>query len=223
MAIRFAVLVVGVLGLISLFAGNPSFTGGWTGDEPVRGRRGAGALAAWPLARVISPIGAAIVCAGLASLGLLMPAPFAAVVRFVREERDERDHGREEGPDARSRAADGRSRAFGLTDDVIVTSPRRTTSEAATETIASVHQDPAFPSEPALPAMAALAREPSGRVRYQLPAGPVRTAPPPRGLARRTRWPHSSGPAVRRRRPGCGGHRVPRSRCTRSRWLRAPR
>ena len=55
MAIGFGVLVVGILGLISLFAGNPSITEGWTGDLSDAG--GAiGALAAWPLARVISPI-----------------------------------------------------------------------------------------------------------------------------------------------------------------------
>jgi S-DNA-T family DNA segregation ATPase FtsK/SpoIIIE len=77
--IGFAVLVVGVLGVVSLFAGNPSFAEG----EQVLAEAGGvvGALAAWPLARVLSPIGAAIVCAGLASLGLLIftGTPFAVV------------------------------------------------------------------------------------------------------------------------------------------------
>ncbi len=82
MAIGFVVLVAGVLGLVSLFAGNPGFSDGWRATPvwPAREAR-VGALAAWPLARVISPIGAAIVCAGLASLGLLIftGTPFAAV------------------------------------------------------------------------------------------------------------------------------------------------
>jgi len=92
--IGFAVLVAGVLGLMSLFAGNPSFAEG----EGVLAEAGGvvGALAAWPLARVLSPIGAAIVCAGLASLGLLIftGTPFAVIKETIdsfREERDERD------------------------------------------------------------------------------------------------------------------------------------
>ena len=116
MFIGFAVLVAGVLGLVSLFAGNPSFTEGEDGALSDAG--GAiGALAAWPLARVISPIGAAIVCAGLASLGLLIftGTPFAAVKEKIdtfREERDERDPVSAKARrtrNGRSRAGDGRS------------------------------------------------------------------------------------------------------------------
>ena len=94
MFIGFAVLVAGVLGLVSLFAGNPSFA---EGEKALVEAGGVvGALAAWPLARVISPIGAAIVCAGLASLGLLIftGTPFAAIKEKIdtfREERDARD------------------------------------------------------------------------------------------------------------------------------------
>ena len=79
MFIGFAMVVAGVLGLASLFAGNPSFA---EGERALHDAGGVvGALTAWPLARVISPIGAAIMCAGLASLGLLIfsGTSFAAV------------------------------------------------------------------------------------------------------------------------------------------------
>ena len=56
MAIGFACLVAGVLGLVSLFMGNPSFSEGWTSDGGLA-EAGApsGRCTAWPLARVISP------------------------------------------------------------------------------------------------------------------------------------------------------------------------
>src|SRR6185503_21197432 len=150
--------VAGILGLISLFAGNPSITEGWTGDLSDAG--GAiGALAAWPLARVISPIGAAIVCAGLASLGLLIftGTPFAAVkekIATFREERDERDPVSAKAKDVEREKPRRRwslREAFGLTDDVIQL-PEVDELDASTETIPAVAEDPEFPSEPPLPA-----------------------------------------------------------------------
>ena len=188
MAIGFGVLVVGVLGLISLFAGNPSITEGWTGDLSDAG--GAiGALAAWPLARVISPIGAAIVCAGLASLGLLIftGTPFAAVkekIATFREERDERDPVSAKAKDAEREKPRRRwslREAFGLTDDVIQLPEVGDEQDASTETIPAVAEDPEFPSEPPLPAASGsrsrTVKTPFGP--YQLPPLDLfRTAPP---------------------------------------------
>jgi S-DNA-T family DNA segregation ATPase FtsK/SpoIIIE len=94
MAIGFAALAVGILGLVSLFTVRPEFAGG--SGELTDGGGTVGALIAWPLAHVISPVGAAIVCAGLAILGLLIftGTPFSAIKEKLdefREERDERD------------------------------------------------------------------------------------------------------------------------------------
>jgi S-DNA-T family DNA segregation ATPase FtsK/SpoIIIE len=185
MFIGFAVLVAGVLGLVSLFAGNPSFA---EGEGVLAGAGGAvGALAAWPLARVISPIGAAIVCAGLASLGLLIfsGTPFAAVKERIdtfRDERDERDPvsaKARETERAKPRRRWSLREAFGLSDEVV----RLPESEDATstETIPAVEEEPGFVTDSGLPATKA------SRVRtvttphgpYQLPPlDLLRTAPP---------------------------------------------
>ncbi|HEX6399212.1 MAG TPA: DNA translocase FtsK 4TM domain-containing protein, partial [Actinomycetota bacterium] len=190
MAIGFGVLVAGALGLASLFAGNPGLSDGWASDDGLAGAGGAiGALAAWPLARVISPIGSAIVCAGLASLGLLVftGTPFAAVKEKIdafRDERDERDPvaARAKDPERTERRRRWSLReAFGLTDDVIHLPEAGDGHEAATETIASVPEDPEFPSEPPLPAAGGsrsrTVKTPFGP--YQLPPLDLfRTAPP---------------------------------------------
>jgi S-DNA-T family DNA segregation ATPase FtsK/SpoIIIE len=76
MFIGFTVLMLGALGLVSLVQGNPSPLSGYEGTPKEPGVADAGgvlgALAAYPLSRVISPLGAAIVDAGLAILGLLI-------------------------------------------------------------------------------------------------------------------------------------------------------
>ena len=223
MAIGFGVLVAGVLGLISLFAGNPSITEGWTGDLSDAG--GAiGALAAWPLARVISPIGAAIVCAGLASLGLLIftGTPFAAVkekIATFREERDERDPVSAKAKDAEREKPRRRwslREAFGLTDDVIQLPEVGDEQDASTETIAAVAEDPEFPSEPTLPAASGsrsrTVKTPFGPV----PAPAARPVPHRAAVKRRLSRgtghagrPRADPPHVRRRRPGRG--RAPRA------------
>src|SRR6185503_20235857 len=188
--------VAGILGLISLFAGNPSITEGWTGDLSDAG--GAiGALAAWPLARVISPIGAAIVCAGLASLGLLIftGTPFAAVkerIDIFREERDERDP-----VSARARETDREKprkrwsflEAFGLVEEDVVLLPDAD-DDAQTETIPAVEEDIGFPSEPGVttPSVARgrTVTTPDGP--YQLPPlDLLRTAPASNADARAER------------------------------------
>jgi S-DNA-T family DNA segregation ATPase FtsK/SpoIIIE len=186
MFIGCCVLVAGVLGLVSLFAGKPSFT---EGQEALADAGGiVGALAAWPLARVISPIGAAIVCAGLASLGLLIftGTPFAAVKEKIdtfREERDERDpvsaKGRET-EQAKPRRRWSWRQAFGLDDGDVVLVPEADDA-TSTETIPAVEKEPGFATEPGLPAVKASSTRtvatPNGA--YQLPPlDLLRTAPP---------------------------------------------
>ncbi|HEX6399845.1 MAG TPA: DNA translocase FtsK 4TM domain-containing protein, partial [Actinomycetota bacterium] len=99
MFIGFCVLLLGVLGIVSLAMGNPSFASGWDGvDGRGFGHAGGliGVLGAWPLSRVLSAAGAAIVCGGLSVLGTLIftGTPFSVIVerfREFREAREERD------------------------------------------------------------------------------------------------------------------------------------
>lgn len=84
MFIGFAIAVVGALGIWTLVRGD----GTGYGYHVVKDVGGIiGALAAWPLARVISPLGAGVVCAGLALLGLLIftGTPLAAVATRIRD------------------------------------------------------------------------------------------------------------------------------------------
>jgi S-DNA-T family DNA segregation ATPase FtsK/SpoIIIE len=196
MAIGFAALVAGVLGLVSLFMGNPTFSEGWSADGGLAGAGGAvGALTAWPLARVISPIGAAIVSAGLASLGLLIftGTPFAAVKEKIdafREERDERDPVSAKATEAertKPRRRWSLRDAFGLTDDVIQLPEVDDEDGASTERIPAVARGPEFPIEPGLPATSGsrsrTVKTPFGP--YQLPPLDLfRTAPPSNADAR---------------------------------------
>jgi S-DNA-T family DNA segregation ATPase FtsK/SpoIIIE len=70
MFIGFTVLCASILGLLSLLGGDPSPTAGY---RAVAGAGGVfGAAVAHPLAGVLSPIGAAIVCLGLVVLGALI-------------------------------------------------------------------------------------------------------------------------------------------------------
>jgi S-DNA-T family DNA segregation ATPase FtsK/SpoIIIE len=84
MFIGFVIALAGVLGLISLWKDNPSPAAGY---EPLRHAGGLyGSLFAWPLSRVAQRVGAAIVCGGLAFLGLLVftGTPLARVTEIVR-------------------------------------------------------------------------------------------------------------------------------------------
>ena len=196
LAIGFSILVAGVLGLVALFTGNPGFADGWSGDTGLAEAGGAvGALAAWPLARVISPIGAAIVCAGLASLGLLIftGTPFAAVkekldaFREAREERDPVSAKAKEAVRARPRRRWSLREAFGLADDVVHVPDVEGEFQARTEPVPSVPEEPEFPEEPALPAASGsrsrTVKTPFGS--YQLPPLDLfRTAPPSNADAR---------------------------------------
>ena len=70
MFIGFVITTVGVLALISLWQGNPRPFGGY---ERVSGAAGiAGALTSWPLGKLVSGIGVAIVWGGAVLLGLLI-------------------------------------------------------------------------------------------------------------------------------------------------------
>jgi S-DNA-T family DNA segregation ATPase FtsK/SpoIIIE len=96
MFIGFAIALVGVLGLLSLFRDDPPPFDGFT--RVAEGAGVIGALAAWPLGRAVSEIGAAIVLAGVSVLGLLIftGTPLASVGRrirdlFAREEREDED------------------------------------------------------------------------------------------------------------------------------------
>ena len=70
MLVGLSLAVVGGLGMVSLLRGNPSPASGLAGFGDAGGL--VGALSAWPLARLLSGYGAAIVCLGLFVLGLLI-------------------------------------------------------------------------------------------------------------------------------------------------------
>ena len=111
MFIGFALAFVGVLALMSLAAGNPR---PFAGYERVRDAAGViGALAAWPLGKLVSKVGVAIVWTGAIVLGLLIftGTPLSAVWNRVREtftfERDEDDDVETEPAPPRSRRRGG--------------------------------------------------------------------------------------------------------------------
>jgi S-DNA-T family DNA segregation ATPase FtsK/SpoIIIE len=90
MSIGFFVLVFGALGLVSLFRGNP---GVFEPHDVLADAAGVmGSLASHPLSRILSPVGAGIVCAGLTTLGLLIftGTPVSHIIESVREFRDAR-------------------------------------------------------------------------------------------------------------------------------------
>ncbi|HEU4526535.1 MAG TPA: DNA translocase FtsK 4TM domain-containing protein [Actinomycetota bacterium] len=83
MFIGFSMALIGALGLLSLWRDDPSPVAGWAAVEDAAGVLGA--VAAWPLGRLLSEVGAAIVLAGLTVLGLLIftGTPLASVGRGV--------------------------------------------------------------------------------------------------------------------------------------------
>ncbi|MEO8292464.1 MAG: DNA translocase FtsK [Actinomycetota bacterium] len=92
--IGFTAMAAGLLGLLSVFRGLPSPASGYSGVRDAAGL--VGALASWPLSRVLSPYGAFVVCLGVAVLGLLIftGTPIATVIERVgafRAARSERD------------------------------------------------------------------------------------------------------------------------------------
>jgi DNA segregation ATPase FtsK/SpoIIIE, S-DNA-T family len=101
MFIGFAIAAVGVLALISLWQGNPRPFGGY---DRVSGAAGVvGALASWPLGKLVSGIGVAIVWGGAVLLGVLIftGTPLSAIwdriaETFSRKEVDENEDEEEE-------------------------------------------------------------------------------------------------------------------------------
>ena len=94
MFIGFAIAIVGVLGLLSLWQGNPRPLGGYARVGDSAGV--VGALAAWPLGKLVSGIGVVIVWGGAVLLGLLIftGTPLSAIWErfvelFTREDEDE--------------------------------------------------------------------------------------------------------------------------------------
>ena len=94
MFIGFAIATVGVLGLLSLSQGNPRPFGGYAHVGDSAGV--IGALAAWPLGKLVSGIGVVIVWGGAVLLGLLIftGTPLSAIWErilqaFTREDGDE--------------------------------------------------------------------------------------------------------------------------------------
>jgi len=110
MFIGFAIALVGVLALLSLGRGNPRPFGGF--DRVSESAGVVGALASWPLGKLVSEVGVAIVWGGAVLLGLLIftGTPLSALwerVRdaFAREDGDAEDEpDDEEEEDARGRA-----------------------------------------------------------------------------------------------------------------------
>ncbi|HEX2025848.1 MAG TPA: DNA translocase FtsK 4TM domain-containing protein [Actinomycetota bacterium] len=79
MLLGLTMLLLGALGVWSLLTGNPAPVDGF---RPLaRGGGMIGAVAAWPLSRLISPWGAGVVCAALALLGVLVltATPLSAI------------------------------------------------------------------------------------------------------------------------------------------------
>jgi S-DNA-T family DNA segregation ATPase FtsK/SpoIIIE len=198
MFIGFVVLVAGVLGLISLFAGSAA-ANGWSDETGFAGTGGAvGALVAWPLANVISPIGSAIVCTGLASLGLLIftGTSFAAIKEKLVEFREEHDERDSVAANAREREDDRPRRRwswrdlFGVGDDDVVVVPDAETP-STTEVMPVVEDgESTVATEPGVPATrssrARVVTTPSGPYRLP-PLELLRTAPPSNADARAER------------------------------------
>jgi S-DNA-T family DNA segregation ATPase FtsK/SpoIIIE len=112
MFIGFAIALVGVLALLSLWRGNPRPFGGYVRVSDAAGV--IGALASWPLGKLVSRIGVVIVWGGAIVLGLLVfgGTSLSAVVRTARdvlardpgEEDQEAEDEEEEGPAHRRRS-----------------------------------------------------------------------------------------------------------------------
>ena len=83
--IGFAIAFVGILALLSLWRGNPRPFGGYARVSEAAGL--IGAMASWPLGKLVSKVGVAIVWSGTALLGLLIftGTPLAALGRRIRD------------------------------------------------------------------------------------------------------------------------------------------
>ena len=179
MFIGFVVLLAGALGLVSLARGNPGLASGWDGSAGSGFAHAGGmigVLAAWPLSQVLSPVGAAIVCAGSSALGLLIftGTPFSALtakLREFRELRDERDPVSATVREAqRERPRWSWREALGFTKEEVVFVPEAEDDPGPKRPApAEEEAEPAFPSEP----VAAPTSRPRSRT-VSTPQGPYR-------------------------------------------------
>ncbi len=168
MFIGFTVLCFAVLGILSLFGGDPSPRGGYVAISTAAGLLGA--LVAHPLAGVISPIGAAVVCCGFFLLGTLIftGTPVAVAYRSAYDfftaadvADDEDDEPMPAEPDGPARPRRSKLRqALGLDEVVVV-------GEA---------EPPLEPEEPAEDAEATPARRSRART-IETPQGPYQLPP----------------------------------------------
>src|SRR5438552_4863590 len=113
------IALFGALGLASLARSNPSPAAGY--DAVSRAGGLLGAAVAWPLSRVVSAYGAAVVCLGLVFLGVLVftATPLSAVGRGLRKlfaggaARPQADE-ESEPPERRRRTSEGPEEATGM-------------------------------------------------------------------------------------------------------------
>ena len=185
MFIGFAVLVLGTLGLLSLIRGNPGPFDVRVVVAPVAGV--VGAFVAHPLSRVLSPIGSGIVCAGFATLGLLIfsGTPVSRILEGVRQFREARLERDPVGTQAEAETSVARAprlgrlsvrEALGLddVDDEMVLLPESPVLDGGAE---DEREDPAGGTVSAKAARARTVTTSSGP--YQLPPlDLLRTAPP---------------------------------------------
>jgi S-DNA-T family DNA segregation ATPase FtsK/SpoIIIE len=119
MFIGFAIAVVGILAIASLARENPR---PFAGYHDVRDAGGViGAILAWPLSKALSEIGAAIVGAGLAVLGLSIftGTPLSSAWSWLSERLEDVRAAREPADDGEDAGPEERGRMFGRRRDRI--------------------------------------------------------------------------------------------------------
>ncbi|MGZ4131010.1 MAG: DNA translocase FtsK 4TM domain-containing protein, partial [Actinomycetota bacterium] len=123
MFIGFAIAVVGILAIVSLARENPR---PFAGYHDVRHAGGViGALLAWPLSKALSEIGAAIVSAGLAVLGLLIftGTPLSSAWSWLSERLQDLRAAHEAAHDAEEARGEDHEPIFGRRRDRTETAP----------------------------------------------------------------------------------------------------
>ncbi len=174
MFIGFAIVLLGVLALLSLARGNPKPFAGYAKVSQAAGV--IGALAAWPLGRMVSKIGVAIVWSGAVLLGLLIftGTPLSALGRRIRDAltREPAEDEDEEVVELREEPTRRRRRPADKQEVPVV--------ELLEEELPS---EPELEAEPEPIEIPELVRAPSGRYRLP-PLELLRTSPPSAGAER---------------------------------------
>jgi S-DNA-T family DNA segregation ATPase FtsK/SpoIIIE len=136
MFVGFCLAFGGALAIVSILAGNPSPSAGYEGAPGAVGvgeaGGGIGALLGWPLAHAISPLGAGIVCGGVALLGVLIFTGTPLSVAWERclelieaarvslgggDDDEDEEEGRDEGAGAAPAAPEGGTHRVVPTDE----------------------------------------------------------------------------------------------------------